>query len=192
MSKKTVHDFLFKISGTGYKKYENREFAFPAIAKFGIGFVSCLINANEISLYTKAQTEHKLHYVNFTTDANIAFMQDFDNDSFEGTIVSLTLKNQYSYSEIEKYVKQTFAYPSIEIDCINIDKFNDLCGAFCDSYEINESVKSLTEFRNHYELIENKRREKYYPLTQSIQSIRDILNRAENAKDWLENNYHYD
>lgn len=192
MSKKTVHDFLFKISGTGYKKYENREFAFPSIAKFGIGFVSCLINANEISLYTKAQTEHKLHYVNFTTDANIAFMQDFDNDSFEGTIVSLTLKNQYSYSEIEKYVKQTFAYPSIEIDCINIDKFNDLCGAFCDSYEINESVKSLTEFRNHYELIEYKRREKYDPLTQSIQSIRDILNRAENAKDWLENNYHYD
>ena len=192
MSKDTVHDFLFKISGTGYKKYENREFAFPSIAKFGIGFVSCLINANDISLYTKVQTEHKLHYVNFTTDANIAFMQDFDNDSFEGTIVSLTLKNKYSYSEIEKYVKQTFVYPSIAIDCINIDKFNDLCGAFSDSYVINESVKNLTEFRNHYELIEYKRREKYDPLTQSIQNIREILNCAENAKDWLENNSYYD
>ena len=42
MNENELSNYLFKTANSGYKYMKKREFMFPAIAKFGIGFVACL------------------------------------------------------------------------------------------------------------------------------------------------------
>lgn len=55
MNEKELSSYLFKATDSGYKyKMQRNEFAFPSIAKFGIGFGSCLTKANRIQVLTHA------------------------------------------------------------------------------------------------------------------------------------------
>lgn len=47
MSEGELSKYLFKTANSGYKYMKKREFVFPAIAQFGIGFVACLTKAEK-------------------------------------------------------------------------------------------------------------------------------------------------
>lgn len=46
MNEKELSNYLFKTAKSGYQNMGKRTFEFPAIAKFGIGFASCLTKAD--------------------------------------------------------------------------------------------------------------------------------------------------
>ena len=52
MNEKELSNYLFKTAKSGYQNMGKRTFEFPAIAKFGIGFASCLTKADEIQVGT--------------------------------------------------------------------------------------------------------------------------------------------
>lgn len=58
MNKSELSTYLFKTANSGYKYMKQREFIFPAIAKFGIGFVACLTKANKIQISTQTRNHN--------------------------------------------------------------------------------------------------------------------------------------
>lgn len=122
MDREDLDKFLFKISGSGYKNHNERNFSFPGIAKFGIGFVSCLVNANDIDVFTKKEHEQVMNQVSLSTNMNLAFLQAIECNEYKGTTIKLSLKKQFTYNKVVDYIKKTFVYPSVPIQCINIDK----------------------------------------------------------------------
>ena len=116
-----LRNFLFKVSGSGNVSNDTREFAFPGIAKYGIGFISCLINADQIEVYT-SNNKNELYKVSLESSDNHAFIETINNDSaYVGTTVVLKLKNHYSKTEISNYLESTFKYPSIKIQYYDFD-----------------------------------------------------------------------
>ena len=114
--------FLFKVSSTGYRETNQRKFPFPAIAKYGIGFVSCMVNAEKIEIYTAKESDTQMQKVTLETGVNQAFIEKMPQDGYVGTTLVLKLKHSYEYEKIRQYLWDTFRYPSVEILCIDGDK----------------------------------------------------------------------
>lgn len=60
MSEGELPKYLFKTANSGYKYMKKREFVFPAIAQFGIGFVACLTKAEKIKILTRARGQSSI------------------------------------------------------------------------------------------------------------------------------------
>ena len=100
MNRSDLRDFLFKVSSSGYSEKNIRDFPFATIAKYGIGFASCLINAEWIEIYTAKKEESSLYKVTLETGLNQAYIQTISADDFLGTALVLKLKNHYSSEKV--------------------------------------------------------------------------------------------
>ena len=121
-----LKNYLFKVSGSGTVNTGTRKFPFPGIAKYGIGFISCLINAEEISIYT-SDNESDLHVVSLESNSNIAFIENTENrNSYKGTTIVLKLKNSFLFSEIKDYLCKTVRYPSVGMCLYDLDYINSV------------------------------------------------------------------
>lgn len=123
MSEKGLSNYLFKTANSGYKYMKSRKFIFPAIAKFGIGFVACLTKADKIQVLTRTQNDNGIS-AEIESDSTIAFIEKDMPDVCQGTTVILNVKHKYSFNELKNYVFTYFRYPSVEIDLVDIDTIN--------------------------------------------------------------------
>ncbi|MGN0519448.1 MAG: ATP-binding protein, partial [Candidatus Fimenecus sp.] len=188
MNKESLHNFLFKVSGSGYNDYFNREFPFPSIAKFGIGFVSCLINASDIEIYTKNINETLMYKVNLSTNANLAFLEQIENKEFHGTVISLNLKNKLRMKSISKYIKNTFSYPSVKIDCINLDDFVKTATMFNKENEAVECLSHPFKLRDMLNEIDVLNNNKLKPIKENFAKISNIISKTDTVINWLNDN----
>ncbi len=121
MSPDDLHNYLFKVSGSGKANNDKRSFCFPGIAQYGIGFISCLVIANEIEIYTSKDGK-SLYRVTIQSNRNCAFIETQDNEfDYIGTTVVLKIKKEYKDSDIRNYLFSTFRYPSVKIVYYNYD-----------------------------------------------------------------------
>ena len=112
---------LFKISSSGKAECEKRKFKFPGIAQYGIGFISCLINAENIMVYTSRDKEHLIK-VALEKARNYAMIEtDKNTDEYTGTTVMLKLRHQFTSREMQDYVASTFCFPSVSILYVDVD-----------------------------------------------------------------------
>ncbi|MCH5279399.1 MAG: ATP-binding protein [Christensenellaceae bacterium] len=192
MSELDLRSFLFKVSGTGYRDANERAFPFPSIAKYGIGFVSCLINAERIKIYTAKQTNSHMQKVTLETGINQALIEKVPFDGYVGTTVAIKLKHQYSFLEVYEYISGTFCYPSVEICCINIDNLsinatelnvvNVYEHCFNKPYKFASSIDNINQARNRV----------VKPIQDKMYNLRDVRNGAEELADWIRENSIYD
>lgn len=184
MDEQDLKNFLFKVSSTGSVHCAERKFEFPGIAKYGIGFVSCLINADNIEVYTSKQKDPKIHQVTLEANLNVAFIQNSSNViDFTGTVVVLQLKRVFLVKTIENYLRNTFCYPSIDIKFVDLDRIKGVAEQFSDKEKyisalerpymlydyvlnlksradyianpVNDKRKRLLEFEMKFEYLEN-------------------------------------
>ena len=192
MNKTDLQQFLFKVSGTGKRDHDKRNFNFPSIAKYGIGFVSCLINAEKIEIFTKKAKEKHLHKVTLETGINEAFIEKKHTSDYVGTTLSMKLKEKFSFESIYNYICSTFKYPSVELRCIDIDNFiiNNKKLKINNTYEsyINEPYKLLHDA----EVVNKKRWLVVEPITTKIKKLTEIETDTENIINWIINNQYYD
>lgn len=189
MDSEDLKNYLFKVSSTGKVSCDKRSFEFPGIAQYGIGFVSCLINADNIELYTR-KSEGKTYKVSLENGRNYAFIETQTNsDKYIGTSVVLKLKQQFSYSEISNYIATTFVYPSVSIQIINTDKAMAILGE-----GINDFSGPL--FRDKpYEFVAllHKKQEEYAPilreLYESNEKVREIQRHLEELSLYYKENH---
>ncbi len=136
-----LKNYLFKVSSTGKVLSNKRKFEFPGIAQFGIGFISCLVNAESIYIYTSKDGK-KLHRVTMENDRNYAFIEtQNDEDKYLGTTVVLKLRQKIAFAKIWDYVQKTFGFPSVKITVVNTDVLLETILKDND----NESAKALNE-----------------------------------------------
>ncbi|HNX01563.1 MAG TPA: ATP-binding protein, partial [Candidatus Cloacimonadota bacterium] len=121
MDKNDLKRFLFKVSGSGYSSSDRKDLGFPGIAKFGIGFVSCLANADNIEIFTRKRSDSSTYHVSMSKNMSFAIVEKENIDNFLGTIISIKTKHSYEYRKVEAYIKDTFLFPSTGIDIINLD-----------------------------------------------------------------------
>lgn len=122
MDAEDLKRYLFKTADSRYKHLDiEREFAFPAIAKFGIGFVACLTKAKNIKLITQENGAEEEISVEIEEDSNLAFIEHMNRTSFHGTMIVLQLKDKYSYTDIKKYLEYYFSEVAVKIEMINLD-----------------------------------------------------------------------
>lgn len=116
-----VSNFLFKLSSSGEANNTDRDFSFPGIAQYGIGFISCLIHSKHLEVYTSKDSE-QLFEVSLDSSKNHAYIENLaNNDGHVGTAIHLKLKSEYSAREIKEYLMDTFCYPSVPIVFFDID-----------------------------------------------------------------------
>ena len=161
MNSSDLESFLFKISCSGTVERKNRPFDFPGIARFGIGFISCIVNADSIKIYT-SNTKREMNMVSLASGRNSAFIEKEKNENgYIGTTISLKIKHPYAYKEIKKYIHETFKYPSVQLKIINLDVFEKNIKLDGFENEIMEFHKNPYEFDDLFtEEIEKKQSEK--------------------------------
>ena len=169
-----LYNFLFKVSSSGYADAKIRNFDFPGVAKFGIGFISCLVNINKINIYTKKEDESKIHHVSLESNSNLAFIQDKECNDFSGTAIVMNLKQKFSYNELSAYILSAFKFPSIGIRVIDIDKLQEVCHETIfqlDSYKSDVKPYMLDSIFLHA----NKKTKEYIePYLKEYGMIKDI------------------
>lgn len=79
MNENELSNYLFKTANSGYKYMKKREFMFPAIAKFGIGFVACLTKADKIQILTRTQSDNGIN-AEIESKSTIAFIEKIYNE----------------------------------------------------------------------------------------------------------------
>ena len=120
-----LDNYLFKLSGSEIISNEDREFGFPGIAKFGIGFVSCLMNADRIVILTSKNTD-VLYRATWESNSNSVIVEKVANpDRYSGTAVMLYLKDDLRNEKIEEYLKSTFRYPSVFISFHGLERLTE-------------------------------------------------------------------
>lgn len=145
-----LETFLFKVSSTGSVQCDQRTFQFPGIAQYGIGFVSCLTNANNIEIFTSKLQDENLYKVTLSSELNVAFIEKEKNSvQYVGTTIVLTLKRKFEGREIENYLYKTFCYPAVDIFYLDLDKNQKVM----EKLSSRERVASL--LNNPYQMLDN-------------------------------------
>lgn len=187
MNRLDLRRFLFKVSGSGYKNTDMRTFAFPGIANFGIGFVSCLINASHIEIYTKRNDDEGCKVV-LEEGLNLAFLQKFDSENFNGTVIKLDLKQRFSYKSISDYMKETFVHPSVGITYVDLDEMENVAQllGLKTKYE-----KVVNDTYNYIELLDEINRVKGPRMKEFMEKL-DLLGNMDTGidelVDWIHTN----
>ena len=120
MSEGELSKYLFKTANSGYKYMKKREFVFPAIAQFGIGFVACLPKAEKIKILTCARGQSSIG-AEIEAQSTVAFIEKNIERDYPGTTIMIQVKEKYSFSELKEYISKYFHYPSVEIDLVDTD-----------------------------------------------------------------------
>lgn len=144
MNKSELSTYLFKTANSGYKYMKQREFIFPAIAKFGIGFVACLTKANKIQISTQTRNHNGIG-AEIESESTMAFVEKSVQRDCQGTTIVLQIKENYSFFELRNYIFKYFNYPSVEIDLVNID---EMC-TYIDKKDTFDKNISILQFVVH-------------------------------------------
>ncbi|MCL2165471.1 MAG: ATP-binding protein [Oscillospiraceae bacterium] len=192
MNKKDLSSFLFKVTGSGYSDSGSRTFEFPSIAKFGIGFVSCLINASAIEIFTRKQLETGSHQVSLATKSNIALIQDISEEGYQGTAIRLHSKYSFKYAAVVGYLKRTFVFPSVQITCVNLDAFEKISKRLVPLAEYDQALSLSSSFRSFFESIEKQRLAIDTPLSDRVHSLGGIAAELHNLIEWIRSNKYED
>lgn len=188
MNSTDIKKFLFKVSSTGYKEWGNREFEFPCIASFGIGFISCLINASYIELFSKKDHQDGCK-ITLEEGINLAFIQSCEVKDFHGTAIKLILKHKFSYEDIEKYIHETFVYPSINIGCFNLDDIRKVSGEFCSEDELKVIENDFYKYPSLLKRIDLKI--KGIKFSGMYKTVTEAESDVFNLIDWIAKNAEY-
>lgn len=186
MNKSDLWNFLFRLSSTGYRNIKGRPFPFPSIAKYGIGFASCLINAEKIEIFTAKENEDAMQKVTLETGINLAFIESIPLDNYTGTTLAIKLKHPYSYEKIREYIIKTFRYPSVGVSCLDIDSL----AVNVERLDANKNFKNC--FSKPYKLVDllgniSKERDGIVnPILDTYNNLFDIRFDAENLADWMQ------
>lgn len=183
-----LKNFLFKVAGSGYSRLEKRLFEFPSIAKYGIGFVSCLINANNIEIFTSKKMDKNLHYVTLSSNSNLAIMQNVPSTDFIGTAIRIKLKYNFTYNKLLNYLITYFCYPSVEIICINIDKIKELSTHLSTHINIDDVIDDFYELPNYINIIEDAREKIVLPLDKRYKFLIQINDTIDTLVNWINAN----
>jgi len=123
MDRDTVSQFLFRVAASGMKRQVSfREWRFPAIATFGIGFVSVLTRAQRVSLVTRqhaAAPEDGLR-IQLDTGLRDAIVERAP-DAPGGTTVSLAAVDARYLDEVPAYIEALFRYPCVSLHVLDLD-----------------------------------------------------------------------
>lgn len=180
-----LKNFLFKVAGSGYSNLDQRPFSFPSIAKYGIGFISCLINADNIEIFTSKQENEDIHYVSLTANNNLAIMQNLSSKDFVGTAIRLKLKYSFDYNKLLNYIKNCFCYPSVDIVCLDIDGLIDLSSRLTIDINVNDVLNSSFKLPNYFNMIENERKRIVSPLDRQSKYLVEIRNDIDSLIEWI-------
>ncbi len=192
MNNLDLKKFLFKVTGSGYSGFDKRKFEFPSIAKFGIGFVSCLINANNIEIFTKKQEDDFIHQVSLAANSNLAVIQNLTISSFHGTAIRLKLKDDFVYSKIKTYLRNTFIYPSIGIIYVDLDSFENVYNTIATNPEFNSLLNETYLLKDQFYSIDIKRKKLISPITAKINALTNITDELSNLEYWIKDNMESD
>lgn len=122
MNPEEVRRFLFRIADSGHRhQAAAREFQFPAIAKFGIGFISCLSKGEETVLLTHPASQAEGCRVRMFTNSIRAFFEKLEGRPDSGTMICMSLKRRYPAEEVRDYLVKTFRYPSVPVEWLDLD-----------------------------------------------------------------------
>lgn len=88
MSEGELSKYLFKTANSGYKYMKKREFMFPAIAQFGIGFVACLTKAEKIKILTRARGQSSIG-AEIEAQSTVAFIEKNIERDYPGTTIMI-------------------------------------------------------------------------------------------------------
>ena len=151
MNENELSNYLFKTANSGYKYMKKREFMFPAIAKFGIGFVACLTKADKIQILTRTQSDNGIN-AEIESKSTIAFIEKNIQRAWQGTTVILHVKEKYSFNELKDYVFTYFGCPSVEIDLVDVDTLNIYAdgSTLLDESECILQIVEYTEQKRNY------------------------------------------
>ncbi len=156
MTKSELQKFLFKVADSGYSSAtDTREFPFPSIAKFGIGFISTLIKATNIYVITKKRqydtlTESECFKISISSKSSFAFIECGESLCDFGTFVLLELKEKYDVNDITDYIHDTFSYTSVPVTFIDVDKFERLVNFLEEKEGISQYSSKV--FRNSHRI----------------------------------------
>jgi len=193
MNKDDLQKFLFKVTGSGYVKLGERSFPFSSIAKFGIGFISCLINADYIDVFTKKYSDTNISHVNLSSDSNLAFVQQVASEEpYYGTTIKLLLKHEFSYEEIEVYIKNMFIFPSVDITCINLDEIESVSKLFYADDRFTSVLDAPYNLSRYIELLISSCNKHKFPIIQKSTHLEAIYSESSNLIDWIKDNKELD
>lgn len=184
MNQEDLRRFLFKISGSGYVDIGERDFNFPSIANFGIGFVSCLINATHIDIYTKKREE--LGYkVILNEGINLAFLQEREFENFHGTCVVLILKQHFTFSTIRNYISDTFQFPSVGIQCVDIDELETMSDLLGTGGRFQDVAEKAYLYPTYYDYLKKLSAEKKQKYVRCHEALRALSEETRNLISWI-------
>lgn len=184
MDFKELKNFLFKISSSGYINLTTRSFGFPSISKFGIGFVSCLINASTIEIFTRKENGTNMHYVDLDSKRNLAIMQNISEDKYRGTTIRLKVNKHFSSNQIQDFIKETFIYASVSIVFFDVDRLQEIYESILKK-DFNNVLNKPYIFASCLNCIENKCNELRSPLSETIKNLNNISYQIKELYDWI-------
>lgn len=118
-----VRRFLFRIADSGHHyQPRTRDFPLHTIAKFGIGFISCLSKCEEIVLYTYPANSKAGCKVHMYSNSTHAYFEELEPQPASGTTVYMKLKRNYWIWEVQNYLARTFRYPSTPVEWLDLDQ----------------------------------------------------------------------
>lgn len=170
MNENELSNYLFKTANSGYKYMKKREFMFPAIAKFGIGFVACLTKADKIQILTRTQSDNGIN-AEIESKSTIAFIEKNIQRAWQGTTVILHVKEKYSFNELKDYVFTYFGCPSVEIDLVDVDTLN----MYADGSTLLDESECILQIVEHPEQKRNYGINKILPDYKCLMKMMEIL-----------------
>ena len=170
MNENELSNYLFKTANSGYKYMKKREFMFPAIAKFGIGFVACLTKADKIQILTRTQSDNGIN-AEIESKSTIAFIEKNIQRAWQGTTVIIHVKEKYSFNELKDYVFTYFGCPSVEIDLVDVDTLN----MYADGSTLLDESECILQIVEHPEQKRNYGINKILPDYKCLMKMMEIL-----------------
>ena len=170
MNENELSNYLFKTANSGYKYMKKREFMFPAIAKFGIGFVACLTKADKIQILTRTQSDNGIN-AEIESKSTIAFIEKNIQRAWQGTTVILHVKEKYSFNELKDYVFTYFGCPSVEIDLVDVDTLN----IYADGSTLLDESECILQIVEHTKQKRNYGINKILPDYKCLMKMMEIL-----------------
>lgn len=188
-----VKSFLFRIADSGYRHQKDcRSYPFPSIAKFGIGFISCLSKCEEINLFTQAAKDAPCYKIRLFSNSIRAYFEETESVEDCGTTICVKLKRQYSTEDVNTYLFHTFPYPSVPVKWINLDTMEEEILNLCKRGALSQRpgfdpfyTMPYLKFAACYEIFENARNQVYLDYERQIGLLQDGLDSLESAVvDW--------
>ncbi len=177
MDEAEIRNYLFRAADSGYRyKKVTRNFKFPSIAKFGIGFVACLTKMEQMEVTTQAKGKEKIQ-IALESSSMTAFIEQVQGSAETGTIITLTPKHSFQFRELWEYLKKMFCCPSVDIIVIDLDQLKELENKLGVTKEEVEKTKwSANWLTRRIDGMESERNRMLNPYLKEQKHINSIFN----------------